>query len=155
MPNNKNEYLKGEDDSPSAADCSASSSYAEMLVEATREAAGRCDFGNPYWDETGEEEGCYCVKCAELLFPDSVDGGWIGEEDSPPVCGKCGIPLDFTFTDYGVEETLKHIEETGIHSDYDAFCVHAMMGANGCPLLTEGNYKPEWKDRIKVIYEAL
>ena len=140
-----------------ATECSPS--FARLLVEATREAADRCDLEAPKWDRSGEHEGTYCHVCARKLFPDTIDGGWTGEEDSPPCCEGCNTPLDFTFTDHGVEEQLAIVEEHGIHTDHDAYCVHRMMNAGGNPLLTERcgewEYRPEWKDRITAIYESL
>lgn len=133
--------------------------YASLLVEATTEAADRCDLEAPKWDATGEHHGTYCSKCARKLFSANIDGGWTCEEDSPPHCEKCGCPLDFTFTDHGVEKQLAIVEEYGIHTDHDAYCVHRMMNAGGNPLLTNScgdwDYRPEWKPRIQAIYEAM
>jgi hypothetical protein len=135
-------------------------SYARLLIELTREAATRCEatLEPPHWDGTGKREGTYCLRCAKRLFRASIDGGWIGEEDSPPHCERCRKPLDFTFSSYGVEQMLETIEECGIHTDHDAYCVHRMMNAGGNPLLTEScgdwKYKPEWAPRIKAIYDA-
>lgn len=131
--------------------------YARKLVELTREAADRCRLEPPYWDPTGKHEGVYCLRCAKKLFRRRIDGGWTGEEDSPPYCERCGKPLDFVFTDDGVEDQLRIVEECGIHSDHDAYCVHRMMNADGVPLLTErcGDwpYRPEWAGRIEAIYK--
>lgn len=140
-----------------AADGSASSSYAERLVEATREAAERCNYDSPHWDGTKNVEGIYCQKCAKELFSDSVDGGFTTEHDISPLCEneKCSVPLDYTLTDYGVREELAYFEKEGIHSDNDAYCIHRLMNAGGFHLLTEGNNHPEWKGRIKAIYEVL
>lgn len=139
--------------------CSAS--IAQLLVEATREAADRCEqtLEPPYWDGALKHNGAYCLLCANKLFPNDVDGGWYGEEDHPPTCAKCQKNLDFTFTDYGVEQELEAIEENGISSDHDAYCLHRVMNAGGNPLLTEScgdcDYRPEWKPRILAIYERL
>jgi len=134
-----------------------STNYARLLVELTREAADRCNLEPPRWDGEGNHEGTYCLKCAKTLFPSDIDGGWVGEEDSPPFCLRCNKPLDFIFSSYGVEQMLECIEECGIHSDHDAYCVHRMMNAGGNPLLTEScgdwDYRPEWKPRIQAIYE--
>lgn len=144
-----------------SAGTACSTSFARLLVEATREAAERCErlLEAPHWDANGKHEGTYCLKCAKKLFRRSVDGGWTGEEDSPPHCEKCGVPLDFIFTDYGVEEQLAIVEECGIKTDHDAYCVHRMMNAGGNPLLTEScgdwDYRPEWAGRIQAIYEKL
>ena len=133
--------------------------YARMLVDLTREAANRCGatLGAPYWDSSDKYEGVYCLACAKKLFPKTIDGGWTGEEDSPPYCERCNVPLDFTFTNEGVERMLEAIEECGIHSYHDAYCVHRMLNASGNPLLTEScgdwDYRPEWKPRIRAIYE--
>ena len=133
--------------------------YATLLVELTADAAGRCDLEAPRWDATGEHEGDFCAACASKLFPDDIDGGWTAEEDSPPFCESCAVPLDFTLTDYGVEEQLARIETEGIHSDHDAYCLHRLMNAGGHPLLTNScgdwDYHPEWKPRIRAIYEGL
>ena len=132
-------------------------SYARLLVELTREAADRCEetLGPPYWQQG--TVGTYCLPCAKKKFGDDYDGGWLGEEDSPAHCESCGTPLDFTFTDEGVLDMLEHVEENGIHSDHDAYCVHRMLNAGGNPLLTERcgdwEYSPELAPRIKAVYE--
>jgi ribosomal protein L34E len=147
--------------SRASAGTACSTSFARLLVEATREAADRCErtLSNPYWDESGTHEGTYCLQCAKKLFRKRIDGGWTGEEDSPPHCEKCGTPLDFTFTDFGVERQLEDIEEHGIKTEHDAYCLHRMMNAGGNPLLTEScgelDYRPEWKGRIQAIYENM
>ena len=133
--------------------------YATLLVEATTEAADRCNLDAPQWDANGEHEGVYCPKCATKLFPNDIDGGWTGEEDGPIFCESCSVPLDFTLTDDGVASELAHIEAEGINSDHGAYCLHRMMSAGGYPLLTNScgdwDYHPEWKSRIQAIYERL
>ena len=136
-------------------------SFAHLLVDATQEAADRCEqeLEPPRWDETGKNEGVYCSKCAQELFPDSIDGGWTCEEDEPLFCNKCNVPLDYSLTDFGLADELYDIEENGITSDHDAYRMHVIMNAGGHPLLTERcgdwEYMPELKPRIQKIYEAL
>lgn len=132
-------------------------SPARLLVNAMSELAGDFDPAPSYWDETGSHEGVYCHECATRLFPATIDGGFTWEEDSPLFCETCKAPLDFTFTNHGVEHTLESFEEHEIKTQHDAYCVLRMMNADGNPLLTEScgdwNYHPEWAVRIKAIYD--
>lgn len=55
-----------------------------------------------------------------------VDGGWDQQSDSPPTCEGCGMALDDTLTEYGIEYELDHyashrIQLNGKHQASDAF----------------------------------
>ena len=76
-----------------------------------------------HWVGGGDEGLSYCRDCclaevAKLGSDDlRLDGGWVGECDAAPFCETCQHPLDYTLTDYGVEEELNHFEEYGFDLD--------------------------------------
>lgn len=55
---------------------------------------------------------CCAKKVCEILKKHpganvSVDGGWSVEHDSPPYCEACGVTLDGTLTEYGIEREVE------------------------------------------------
>lgn len=68
----------------------------------------------PCWlGGNGADQGpSYCRECAQKRVDageaEFVDGGWDQENDGCCHCEDCGRLLDYTLTDYGVEEELEH-----------------------------------------------
>jgi hypothetical protein len=86
-----------------------------------------------YWldDDTGES---YCMSCALLVIEEcnmiegktlEIDGGWgMGEHDTCCHCTKCGVILEYTLTDYGVDAEIDHFlsgRDDGPLTPSDAF----------------------------------
>lgn len=70
----------------------------------------------PYWlmEDTGAS---YCLDCIKKKKPDFdfhrdygdfFDGGFDQEEDGCSHCEDCGKLLEYSLTDYGVDEELEH-----------------------------------------------
>lgn len=70
----------------------------------------------PHWlGGDGADQGpSYCRDCASKLVAageaEFVDGGWMQDNDGCCLCEECGRLLDYTLTDYGVEEELSHFK---------------------------------------------
>lgn len=71
----------------------------------------------PYWliKDHGET---YCLDCIKAMKPKAkygtfYDGGFSSESDHAEHCEGCGKLLEYTLTDYGVEQELAHFEEMG------------------------------------------
>lgn len=74
----------------------------------------------------------WCFVCCEkevvrlnVANPDAeyfVDGGWNQQSDSPPTCQGCGLALDDTLTEYGIEYELEHyaMHRIQLHGEYRA-----------------------------------
>lgn len=65
-------------------------------------------------DDTGEE---FCRRCAlkeirkRKAADPSIDlhlGGGYTDHDGPPYCSRCGVALEGSLTDYGVQSELEH-----------------------------------------------
>lgn len=126
-----------------------------LLRDLLDEAIGKFDPPNPYWDDR-DGSRIYCRECGQKECADNLDGGWSGEEDSPPHCEKCGKLLDFVCTDYCMQEEVSHCDEYGIgDSPEDAYVAMRMIHGGGHPLLTEScgefHFHPEWTGKIAKI----
>lgn len=64
-----------------------------------------------HWLQGGDQGMSYCSACAQKAVDagdaEAVDGGWDQECDGQAFCETCGIPLQYTLTDYGVEQELE------------------------------------------------
>lgn len=61
---------------------------------------------DPHWLTGGNSDPgiSYCKRCAERVRADYgpecvIDGGWPVEDDTPPQCDECHIPLAATMLD--------------------------------------------------------
>lgn len=95
--------------------------------------------GCPYTEGDGFCEACVTKTVASLTkrFPKAakeagvcVDGGWGGEEDSPPACTICHAPLAAGFTDYGLEEELKRFSENPPTTDPEDWAAVSLVCEN-------------------------
>lgn len=72
------------------------------------------DFPFPHWvgGDDVDQGPSYCRACADAKVEageaEYVDGGWPQEEDGCCHCEACGRLLDYTLSDYGVEQELDH-----------------------------------------------
>jgi hypothetical protein len=146
----------------SEADAIAEGCDVRLLGETIRPLESAAKAKPLHWVDGDDAGGSYCRKCASRRVrhlrasePESrasVDGGWIGEEDGQQWCESCGVILDCSYTDHGVQDELEHLEETGIRSAEDGYIAANVISLHGNPWLTEScgdwDYKPEWKGRI-------
>jgi len=126
-------------------DCLAEGVTVEAFEEWLRPVAAKAKTENLCWISTvtGYSDEEYCrdcadVKVAELISAGAdpegthVDGGWGGgQSDSPERCETCGIILETTLTDYGVEEELSHFSSNSF--DQSPETAHELLDmAAGC-----------------------
>lgn len=70
----------------------------------------------PHWlGGDGADQGpSYCRECAQAHVDNGdaefIDGGYQQDNDGCCHCEDCGRLLDYTLTDYGVEEELEHFK---------------------------------------------
>ena len=73
-------------------------------------------------DDEGES---YCLDCIMAIRPTAEPGEDYlgayppGESDSVAICERCGALLQYTLTDYGLQEELAHFSETDSQWDWD------------------------------------
>lgn len=92
----------------------------------------------PYWFcNDGDDEGLsYCHDCILLLRPNAVwledyRGGYAYEEDGSEICENCHCLLDYTLTDYGVDNELDHFSEFPFDWEHAQECFELNRVANG------------------------
>jgi hypothetical protein len=136
----------------SDADAVAEGADADLLCKLLKPLADKADPLTPYW--TGNNDGSWlgCYDCARKRFKeDQIDGGWSGEEDGPRWCDDCGKLLEFTLTDYGLEEELGHFYEhinDPIKTPDEAYIAHRMLCADGWPRTGSFSNRPELAGRV-------
>lgn len=97
-----------------------------------------------YWITDGDCAGeDYCGDCIDAAvtariaegFPDAIrDGGWSGEQDSPPYCEACGAKIDYTQTDHCTDEEIAHFNANPPDADIspeDAYDLVMAIDASG------------------------
>jgi hypothetical protein len=84
-----------------------------------------------------DQGSSFCWSCVKELISNPVagdnwDGGFCCEEDECEHCEKCGKLLEYTLTDYGVDEELEHFTEYPPENLDDADeCYHLARIAHG------------------------
>lgn len=89
----------------------------------------------PFWF-TEDEGPTYCEDCIKVIMPDAewiedYAGGYCGESDSPEICERCGKLMQYTLTDYGVEQELYHFEDGKLDWDRPEDCYELARVAHG------------------------
>ncbi len=88
----------------------------DELVSRLDVLARQIEVPYPHWlGGDGADQGpSYCHDCAQIQVKagnaEFIDGGWPQENDGCCHCEGCGRLLDYTLTDYGVEEELSHFK---------------------------------------------
>jgi hypothetical protein len=89
-------------------------------------------------DHRGDEvDGWFCLDCVKKRRRKPVAGenflyaGYIPEEDHSNHCERCGALLDYTLTDYGVDNELSHFVENGFDWNHPQSCYELARVAHG------------------------
>lgn len=94
----------------------ATSIDVQTAVRLLERVASAVEIPYPHWlGGDGADQGpSYCRDCASKRVAageaEFVDGGWMQDNDGCCHCEDCGRLLDYTLTDYGVEEELSHFK---------------------------------------------
>ncbi|TIX20939.1 hypothetical protein [Mesorhizobium sp.] len=104
-------------------------SEVDEIIDALRSLASQCRVETAYWIATpdGEYESqngsdwcrdCGMAKLRNLRKHDRrradeyiLDGGWVSEHDTPPMCAHCGVKLKATLLAYGGIYELEHFRD--------------------------------------------
>lgn len=89
----------------------------------------------PYWF-TEDESPSYCELCIKAIKPDAewiedYAGGYNCESDGSVICEHCGKGLQYTLTDYGVEQEMSHFEHYALDWDNPNDCHDVARIAHG------------------------
>ncbi len=74
----------------------------------------------PHWlgGDEADQGPSYCAECAHEQVvagnAEFVDGGWPQDNDGCCHCEDCGRLLDYTLTDYGVQEEMEHFKGSAL-----------------------------------------
>lgn len=99
------------------------------LIDALRPLAAKAKVENAYWIVTPDGEyisnngnewchDCGTAKVRNLRNHDRkradeyiLDGGWVTEHDTPPMCAHCGVKLEASLLFYGGTYELDHFRD--------------------------------------------
>lgn len=125
----------------------------DEIIEALRPLANQCRVEAAYWIATpggGQYESmdgsdwcreCGMAKVRHLRKHDRkhaneyiLDGGWVSEHDTPPMCVHCGVKLEASLLAYGGVYELEHFRDNPpIPGNVDhAYEVSEMLSAFQC-----------------------
>ena len=78
-------------------------------------------------NEFGKENEVYTHRNAVCNL-EFLDGGWTCEEDSPPFCETCQIPLHYNPSDYCFEQEMDRFIENGVYPNpLDAYAMLTLL----------------------------
>ena len=104
----------------------------ELAVRRLDQVALAADIPYPHWlGGTGADQGpSYCHDCAskrvEAGEGEFVDGGWPQDNDGSCQCEDCGRTLDYTLTEYGVEEEMEHFTRRRLRGAINPLLAYAL-----------------------------
>jgi hypothetical protein len=114
-----------------------------------------------YWLNPDDSCANYCRECAVKLVTEKVelDGGGGGHEcDAQEFCETCGVHLECSFTNYGVEEEIDAATQMDEIDKSMAWTLARIIDC-GVPRLTEScgdfHYRPDLLPSLKKIWRLL
>jgi hypothetical protein len=123
------------------ADAIAEGCSSELLIQLTSAVASRVDTGIRHWIANPHDDGnTYCGDCIEAAAEAAggeIDGGLTGESDVQEFCQKCGIPIETSYTNYGVKDELADLMEYGFRGDIDHYIANE-LATYSCSESNEG-----------------